>query len=120
MGWFVCLYLASGGAYQIEFSQEEGYVSLHSYRAFTYADKILGESLQLPEVGKWTRFELSREFDETAGKYFLSLAIGGVEVVKAEDKYNLHVQPEDVEMNQFDDDGEISGFIKRMVVLEKS
>ena len=58
---------------------------------------ILGKSMhQLPEVGKWTRLELSHEFDVTSGKYILSLAIGGVEVVKAEDKDNLHVQPEDI------------------------
>ena len=41
------------------------------------------ESIQLLERGKWTKFELSREFDE----YILSLAIGGVEVVNAEDEF---------------------------------
>ena len=71
--------------------------------------------MHLPQIGKWTRFELSREFDENAGKYVLSWFIGGVEVVKAEDKYNLHVQPEDAGIC-----GEMSGFIRRIVVLEKS
>ena len=47
------------------------------------ATKGFGESIQLLELGKWTRFELSREFD----KYILSLAIGGVEVVNAEDEF---------------------------------
>ena len=46
--------------YYIDFSLEQGCVSLHSYK------KLLGESMQLPEVGKWTRVELSHEFDETA------------------------------------------------------
>ena len=56
----------------------------------------------------------------TAGKYILSLAIGGVEVVKAEDKDNVHVQPEDINMRIHDHGRKISGFVRRIVVLEKS
>ena len=109
-----------GWAYYIDISLERGSVSLCS------DEYGLGESMQLPEVGKWTRFELSREFDESAGKYILSLSIGGAEVVKAEDKDNLHLQPEDVSIAIPDDDydydqaWDIFCFIRSIVVLEKS
>ena len=76
--------------------------------------------MHLVQIGEWTRFELSREFDEHAGKYVLSLSIGGVEVVKAEDKHNLSVQPEDAGIFSNVGDEEISGFIRRIIVLEKS
>ena len=71
-------------------------------------------------VRKWTRFELIWEFDENAGKYVLSLSIGGVEVVKVVDEHNLSVQPEDARICISDEYGEISGFIRRIIVLEKS
>ena len=76
--------------------------------------------MHLSQIGRWTRFELSREFDENAGKYVLSLFIGGVEVVKAEDENSLNVQPENASICNPDEDREISGFITRIVVLEKS
>ena len=100
--------------YYIDFSLEQGCVSLHSYK------KVLGESMQLPEVGKWTRFELSHEFDETAGNYILSLSIGGVEVLKAEDEDNVHDKPDVARIYDPNDSGEIYGFIRRIVFLEKS
>ena len=108
------LHLEQPWAYYIDISLERGSVSLCS------GEYGLGESMQLPEVGKWTRFELSREFDESAGKYILSLSIGGAEVVKAEDKDNVHVQPEDINMRIHDHGRKISGFVRRIVVLEKS
>ena len=76
--------------------------------------------MHLPQIGRWTSLELSREFDENAGKYVLSFSFGGAEVVKAEDELNLHVQPEDAIIYSPDEDGEISGFMRRIVVLEKS
>ena len=108
------------GSYFIAFSLERGSVGLGSYSPQHDEEVILGESMHLPQEGKWTRFELSQEFDENAGKYILSLSIGGVEVVKGEDEHNLHVQPEDAIIYNPDEYGEISGFIRRIVVLEKS
>ena len=47
--------------------------------------KVSGVYLLIDNIGQTsdTRFE----FAETAGKYILSLAIGGVEVVNAEDEF---------------------------------
>ena len=39
-------------------------------------------SSQVPEVGQWTRIEISHE--ERDGKYFLALSVGGQEVEKTE------------------------------------
>ena len=36
-----------------------------------------GDSIQLPPVGEWTRVELTHEFDDNAGKYFISLSFAG-------------------------------------------
>ena len=74
----------------------------------------------LPEIGKWTRVELSHDFDETAAKYILSLSIRGVELLKAVDEYNLHDQPDVARIYDPNDYGEIYGFIRRIVFLEKS
>ena len=40
------------------------------------------ESSQVPEVGKWTRIEISHE--DRDGEYFLALSVGGQEVGKTE------------------------------------
>ena len=82
-------------------------------------DNVLGESLQLPQENEWTRFELTREFDEHAGKYLISLSMGGVEVVKVEDEQNMQGQHEDAESCISGGDGEISGFMRKIVLLEK-
>ena len=42
----------------------------------------LVESSQVPEVGKWTRIEISHE--EKDGEYFLALSVGGQEVERTE------------------------------------
>ena len=46
--------------------------------------------MQLPPIGVWTRMELTQEFDDNAEKYFCSLFMAGVAVIKeyAED-WNL-------------------------------
>ena len=108
------------GSYFIAFSLERGSVGLGSYTHLYKEEDIMVESMHLPQEGKWTRFELSREFDENAGKYVISFSVGGVEVGKAEDENILYVQPEDARIYNPDEDGEISGFIRRIVVLEKS
>ena len=108
--------LASGG-YSVTFSLKRASVSLRSHAYGHPATNILSEGMQqLLEEGKWTRFELSHEFDETARKYILSLFIGGVEVVKTEDKQNLQLQPQDVQIYY----GHTFNWFRRLVVLEKS
>ena len=82
-------------------------------------DNVLGESLELPQENEWTRFELTREFDEHAGKYLISLSMGGVEVVKVEDEQNMQGQHEDTEICSSGGYGQITGFIRKIVVLEK-
>ena len=93
-------------------------------RLFAFGPGPVGEFLQLPPIGEWTRMELSQEYDENAEKYFCSLAIGGVEVIKeyAED-WNLDsdgIKDGDVYIMIGGEDVLIPGSIRRLVVLEKS
>ena len=76
-------------------------------------------SCQVPEVGKWTRIEISHE--EKDGEYFLALSVGGQEVGKTEAhpdfKKLADVQIEAGGVN----DGLIPqpGFIRRLAVVGK-
>ena len=85
-----------------------------------------GDSMQLPQIGEWTRIELTQEFDKNADKYFLSLSFDGVEVIKIWDEEYLIDAISDVEqlwdakIEIGEQDVQIPGFIKRLVVLEKS
>ena len=85
-----------------------------------------GNSMQLPQIGEWTRIELTQEFDEDAEKYFISLSFDGVEVIKVWDEEYLvdaitnGEQLRDVEIALGEQDVQIPGFIRRFVVLEKS
>ena len=92
-----------------------------------------GKNYQLPKAGEWTRFELTQEFDEDVGRYFLSLSMGGKEVIKVdaleheENSYIGIVNPDTSDVKPLDtgirigeDDIQIPGFIRRLVVLEKS
>ena len=82
-------------------------------------------SLQLPVVGEWTRVELTREYDDIGGKYFISLSFDGVEVIRDEDFFVYEANP-DVELWDIRIGlGELNvqqfpGFIRRLIVLEKS
>ena len=93
-------------------------------RLFAFGPGPVGEFMQLPPIGEWTRMELCQEYDENAEKYFCSLAIGGVEVIKefAED-WNLDsdcIKDGDVYVMIGEEDVLIPGSIRRLVVLEKS
>ena len=81
----------------------------------------LGESMQLPQVGEWTRVELTQEFDAKAGQYILSLSLAGVEVIRAE-TYDADDIGDlmDIKIELGEPDVQVPGFIRRLVVLEKS
>ena len=77
------------------------------------------QSNQLPEVGEWTRIEISHEEEE--GKYFLSLSVGGREVVREEvtDPQLRKLTDAKVTIGHTDRQLSQPGFIRRLVVLEK-
>ena len=80
------------------------------------------QSNQLPEVGEWTRIEISHEEEEEEeGKYFLSLSVGGREVVREEVTDPQLRKLTDAKVTIGHTDRELSqpGFIRRLVVLEK-
>ena len=77
------------------------------------------ESSQVPEVGKWTRIEISHE--ERDGKYFLALSVGGQEVEKTEAHPDFK-KLADVELEAGGVDGGLiaqPGFIRRLAVIGK-
>ena len=51
---------------------------------------------QVPKVGEWTRIEISHKEEE--GKYFLSLAVGGEHVGRAEVTDPVLKNPTDVKL----------------------
>ena len=79
---------------------------------------------QAPNVGQWTRIEISHE--EEDGKYFLSLAVGGEHVGREAVTDPELKNPTDVELyigcsqraaqRQFHP---LPGFVRRVVVLQK-
>ena len=71
------------------------------------------ESSQLPEIGEWTRIEISHE--EVESNYFLSWSVGGREVGREEAGPDLK-KLTDVKIGG----GSYQpGFVRRLVVLEK-
>ena len=84
-----------------------------------YVDDMPSEvSMQLPAVGEWTRVELTQEFDDNAGKYFVSLSFAGVEVIRIEADPDLDLADIKIELGA--PDVQVPGFIRRLIVLEKS
>ena len=76
-------------------------------------------STQLPNVGEWTRIEIGHEkVDE---KYFLSLSIGGREVVRKEvtDPELRKLTDVEIVIGHSHEECRQPGFIRRLVVLEK-
>ena len=78
------------------------------------------QSNQLPELGEWTRIEISHE-EEEEGKYFLSLTVGGREVGREEvaDPQLRELTDAKVTIGHTDRELTQPGFIRRLVVLEK-
>ena len=86
------------------------------------ADK-LAQSNQLPPIGEWTRIEMTHEIDEEAEKYFISVSVGGREVMKREvvreeDDYPLGQQM-GVTICLGDRNYQLPGSIRGLIVLEK-
>ena len=76
------------------------------------------QSSQVPEVGQWTRIEISHE--DRDGKYFLALSVGGQEVGKTE-AHPVFKKLADVQIAGSNSDGWIPqpGFIRRLAVVGK-
>ena len=85
-----------------------------------YADALMPpeESMQLPTVGEWTRVELTQELDDNAGTYFVSLSFAGVEVIRVEANPDLDLV--DINIKLGEPDVQVPGFMRRLIVLEKS
>ena len=76
-------------------------------------------SSQVPEVGQWTRIEISHE--EKDGEYFLALSVGGQEVEKTEAHPDLKKLADVQIITGGVTDGLIPqpGFIRRLAVVGK-
>ena len=77
------------------------------------------QSSQVPEVGQWTRIEISHE--DRDGKYFLALSVGGQEVGKTEAHPDLK-KLTDVQLYAGAAGGGVipqHGFIRRLAVVGK-
>ena len=77
------------------------------------------QSSQVPEVGQWTRIEISHE--DRDGKYFLALSVGGQEVGKTEADPDLKKLADVQIIAGSNCDGLIPqpGFIRRLAVVGK-
>ena len=82
------------------------------------------KSDQSPELGVWTRIEISLEKEED-GKYFLSFSVGGKQLVREEvddDDYDFLLPELDGIKVFIGDNSDVlyqPGFIRGLVVLEK-
>ena len=106
----------------------------------SYGGEIVGVTNQIPEVGEWTRIELTQEFDEDVGRHTLSLSIGDNKVIQVDPLEPEALSGENIQkIGHFDipnpsdvkpldtwiciGDGngsvETKGFVKRLFVLEK-
>ena len=74
--------------------------------------------MQLPAVGEWIRVELTQEFDDNVGTYFVSLSFAGVEVIRDEAIPDGNLT--DIQIELGEPDVQVPGFIRRLIVLEKS
>ena len=74
---------------------------------------------ELPQLGEWTRIEISHE--EEDGKYFLSLSVAGKEVGREEvdDPQLRNLTGVKVTLGHAKKELTQPGFIRRLVVLEK-
>ena len=80
--------------------------------------EVSNVSMQRPAVGEWTRVELTQEFDDNVGTYFVSLSFAGVEVIRAEANPDLDLVDIDIKLGE--PDVQVPGFMRRLIVLEKS
>ena len=71
----------------------------------------------LPAIANWTKIEITCAFYEETGKYAISVAIAGIEVIKVID---LETEQMDATIGLGDERNTLSGAIRKLVVVEKS
>ena len=78
----------------------------------------VGESaVGLPAIANWTKIEITCAVYEETGKYAISVAIAGIEVIKVID---LETEQMDATIGLGDELNTLSGAIRKLVVVEKS
>ena len=81
------------------------------------------ESDHLPELGEWTRIEISLEEGEEDGKHIISLSVGGKDSLRKEVKLGDRLLSEldgiEIYMGGTDMGHHQPGYIRGLVVLEK-
>ena len=75
---------------------------------------------ELPPIGEWTRIEMTLAVNEETGKYFISVSIAGIEVMKVMRQHDPETLVMDATIGCGDPDHAMSGGIRGLVVLEKS
>ena len=80
----------------------------------------VGESaVGLPAIANWTKIEITCAFYEETGKYAISVAIAGIEVIKVP-AWSLEPEQMDATIGLGDELNTLSGAIRKLVVVEKS
>ena len=90
-------------------------------RLFAFGPGPVGEFLQLPPIGEWTRIEMTHAVDEETGRYFISVSFAaGIEVMKVMRQLDPKTLVMDATIGCGDPHHAMSGGIRGLVVLEKS
>ena len=75
---------------------------------------------ELPPIGEWTRIEMTHALNEETGKYFISVSIAGIEVMKVMRQHDPETLVMDATIGCGDPHYAMAGGIRGLVVLEKS
>ena len=75
---------------------------------------------ELPPIGEWTRIEMTLAVNEETGKYFISVSIAGIEVMKVMRQHDPETLVMDATIGCGDPHYAMAGGIRGLVVLEKS
>ena len=73
----------------------------------------------LPAIANWTKIEITCAFYEETGKYAISVAIAGREVIK-HGAWSQEPEQMDATIGLGDEQNTLSGAIRKLVVVEKS
>ena len=80
----------------------------------------VGESaVGLPAIANWTKIEITCAVYEETGKYAISVAIAGIEVIKVP-AWSQEPEQMDATIGIGDEMNTLSGAIRKLVVVEKS
>ena len=80
----------------------------------------VGESaVGLPPIANWTKIEITCAVNEETGKYAISVAIAGIEVIKVP-AWSQEPEQMDATIGLGDELNTLSGAIRKLVVVEKS